>query len=93
MQASIATASFALMGSSLNQGPVRADGAEGTHRPKQLKGKRVAVGQIGDAPYNYTVASARRPASASATCSGFRSAPTSPAAPRRSRPTAPTRRC
>ncbi len=24
--------------------------------PKQLKGKRIAVGQIGDAPYNYTVA-------------------------------------
>jgi ABC-type nitrate/sulfonate/bicarbonate transport system substrate-binding protein len=24
--------------------------------PKELKGKRIAVGQIGDAPYNYTVA-------------------------------------
>ena len=24
--------------------------------PKQLKGKRIAIGQIGDAPYNYTVA-------------------------------------
>ena len=43
-------------GQLVEQGALRADRAEGLDDPRQLKGKRIAVGQIGDAPYNYTVA-------------------------------------
>jgi len=49
-------ASFALMGSSSNKGLFALIGRKDLTDPKQLKGKRIAVGQIGDAPYNYTVA-------------------------------------
>jgi ABC-type nitrate/sulfonate/bicarbonate transport system substrate-binding protein len=49
-------ASFALMGSSSNKGLFALMGQKEFTSPKQLKGKRIAVGQIGDAPYNYTVA-------------------------------------
>jgi ABC-type nitrate/sulfonate/bicarbonate transport system substrate-binding protein len=48
--------SFALMGSSSNKGLFALIGQKEFTSPKQLKGKRIAVGQIGDAPYNYTVA-------------------------------------
>jgi ABC-type nitrate/sulfonate/bicarbonate transport system substrate-binding protein len=48
--------SFALMGSSSNKGLFALVGRKDLTDPKQLKGKRIAVGQIGDAPYNYTVA-------------------------------------
>src|SRR4051812_44734628 len=47
---------FALMGSSSNKGLFALMGQKEFSDPKQLKGKRIAVGQIGDAPYNYTVA-------------------------------------
>ena len=47
---------FALMGSSSNKGLFALIGQKDLTSPKQLKGKRIAVGQIGDAPYNYTVA-------------------------------------
>ena len=51
-----------------------------------LKGKTLAVSQIGDPPYNYTSAlPAEVRAAARATCSGSRSAPTPTAVPRRSR--------
>ena len=49
-------ASFALMGSSSNKGLFALMAQKEFSDPKQLKGKRIAVGQIGDAPYNYTVA-------------------------------------
>ena len=48
--------SFALVGSSSNKGLFALMAQKEFTDPKQLKGKRIAVGQIGDAPYNYTVA-------------------------------------
>ena len=48
--------SFALMGSSSNKGLFALMAQKEFTSPKQLKGKRIAIGQIGDAPYNYTVA-------------------------------------
>lgn len=48
--------SFVLAGSSSNKGLFALIGQKELTSPKELKGKRVAVGQIGDAPYNYTVA-------------------------------------
>ena len=56
MVASTRDGSFKLMGSSSNRGLFALIGQKDLSRPEQLKGKRVAVGQIGDAPYNYTVA-------------------------------------
>ena len=44
------------MGSSSNKGLFALIAQKEFSNPKQLKGKRIAVGQIGDAPYNYTVA-------------------------------------
>jgi ABC-type nitrate/sulfonate/bicarbonate transport system substrate-binding protein len=49
-------ASFALMGSSSNKGLFALISQKEFTSAKQLKGKRIAVGVIGDAPYNYTVA-------------------------------------
>jgi ABC-type nitrate/sulfonate/bicarbonate transport system substrate-binding protein len=46
---------FTLMGSTSNKGLFALVGQKG-ETFKQLKGKRIAIGQIGDAPYNYTVA-------------------------------------
>jgi ABC-type nitrate/sulfonate/bicarbonate transport system substrate-binding protein len=48
--------SFALLGSSSNKGLFALMGRKDLTSAKELKGKRIAVGQIGDAPYNYTVA-------------------------------------
>ena len=56
MVASARDSSFALMGSSSNKGLFALMGQKDLKDVKQLKGKRIAVGQIGDAPYNYTVA-------------------------------------
>jgi ABC-type nitrate/sulfonate/bicarbonate transport system substrate-binding protein len=56
MVASARDASFALMGSTSNRGLFALIAQKGINDPKELKGKRIAVGQIGDAPYNYTVA-------------------------------------
>jgi ABC-type nitrate/sulfonate/bicarbonate transport system substrate-binding protein len=56
MVASTRDASFALMGSTSNRGLFALIAQKGINSPKELKGKRIAVGQIGDAPYNYTVA-------------------------------------
>jgi ABC-type nitrate/sulfonate/bicarbonate transport system substrate-binding protein len=47
---------FTLMGSSSNKGLFALISQKEFTSPKQLKGKRIAIGQIGDAPYNYTVA-------------------------------------
>src|SRR5688500_15071631 len=54
MVASARDASFALMGSTSNRGLFALIAQKGINNPKELKGKRIAVGQIGDAPYNYT---------------------------------------
>src|SRR6185295_9780141 len=48
--------SFTLTGSSSNKGLFALMAQKEFTDPKQLKGKRIAIGQIGDAPYNYTVA-------------------------------------
>jgi ABC-type nitrate/sulfonate/bicarbonate transport system substrate-binding protein len=56
MVASARDASFALMGSSSNKGLFALIAQKEFSNPKQLKGKRIAVGALGDAPYNYTVA-------------------------------------
>jgi len=56
MVASTRDGSFALMGSTSNRGLFALMAQKTIGNPKELKGKRVAVGQIGDAPYNYTVA-------------------------------------
>jgi ABC-type nitrate/sulfonate/bicarbonate transport system substrate-binding protein len=56
MVASARDASFRLMGSSSNRGLFALIGQKDVAGPAALKGKRIAVGQIGDAPYNYTVA-------------------------------------
>ena len=56
MVASSKDGSMALVGSSSNRGLFALIGQKDLTDVKQLKGKRIAVGQIGDAPYNYTVA-------------------------------------
>jgi ABC-type nitrate/sulfonate/bicarbonate transport system substrate-binding protein len=55
MVASVRDASFVLAGSASNKGLFALMAQKSFSDPKQLKGKRIAVGQIGDAPYNYTV--------------------------------------
>jgi ABC-type nitrate/sulfonate/bicarbonate transport system substrate-binding protein len=56
MVASSRDASFSLVGSSSNRGIFALIAQKSFTNPKELKGKRIAVGQIGDAPYNYSVA-------------------------------------
>jgi ABC-type nitrate/sulfonate/bicarbonate transport system substrate-binding protein len=56
MQAAVKDGSFVIMGSSLNKGLFALMGRKGITDIKEVKGKRVAVSQLGDAPYNYTVA-------------------------------------
>src|SRR5438045_325827 len=45
-----------MMGSTANKGFFSLMAPKAITSPKQLKNKRIAVSQIGDAPYNYTVA-------------------------------------
>jgi ABC-type nitrate/sulfonate/bicarbonate transport system substrate-binding protein len=45
-----------MVGSSLNRGMFALMTSNAIKSPKELKSKRLAVSQIGDAPYNYTVA-------------------------------------
>jgi ABC-type nitrate/sulfonate/bicarbonate transport system substrate-binding protein len=47
---------FVLTGSSSNKGVFALMGHSGLSSPKELRGRRIAVGALGDAPYNYTVA-------------------------------------
>jgi ABC-type nitrate/sulfonate/bicarbonate transport system substrate-binding protein len=56
LQASARDASMALMGSMLNKGPFSLMAAKNITAVKDLKGKRVAVSALGDAPHNYSVA-------------------------------------
>src|SRR5499427_10618714 len=48
--------SLVLMGSTLNRGAFALMVPNKINNAKELKGKRIAVSQIGDAPYNYSVA-------------------------------------
>ena len=48
--------SLVMVGSTLNKGAFALMASKGINNPKELKGKRLAVSQIGDAPYNYTLA-------------------------------------
>ena len=52
--------SFVSFGSSLNKGMFSLMAARNFTSVSQLKGKRLAVSQVGDAPYNYTVALLRK---------------------------------
>src|SRR5215813_4902444 len=45
-----------MLGSSLNRGMFALMAGNAVKSPKELKNKRLAVSQVGDAPYNYTVA-------------------------------------
>src|SRR5262245_28767570 len=48
--------SLVMMGSSLNRGMFALMAPAATNSPKEIKNKRIAVSQIGEPPYNYTVA-------------------------------------
>src|SRR5215831_10202997 len=48
--------SLVMLGSTLNRGMFALMAPNKINNLKELKGKRVAVSQIGDAPYNYSVA-------------------------------------
>jgi len=56
LQASSKDGSLVMVGSSLNKGLFALMVAKGINNGKDLKGKRFAVSQIGDAPYNYAIA-------------------------------------
>lgn len=56
MEASTKDGSFVMVGSSLNKALFALMASKNFSDVKQLKGKRIAVGQLGDAPYNYTIA-------------------------------------
>jgi ABC-type nitrate/sulfonate/bicarbonate transport system substrate-binding protein len=56
MQAASKDGSMVLIGSSLNRGMFALMAAKEIGSIKDLKGKRIAIGQIGDAPYNYLLA-------------------------------------
>jgi ABC-type nitrate/sulfonate/bicarbonate transport system substrate-binding protein len=56
LQASSRDASLVMVGSSLNKGMFSLMASKNFTSVPQLKGKRFAVSQIGDAPYNYTLA-------------------------------------
>ena len=60
LQASARDASLVSMGGSLNKGMFSLMAAKNFTAVTQLKGKRFAVSQIGDAPYNYTLALLRK---------------------------------
>ena len=56
MQAASKDGSLVLIGSSLNRGMFALMANKDIASVKALKGKRVAIGQVGDAPYGYLVA-------------------------------------
>jgi ABC-type nitrate/sulfonate/bicarbonate transport system substrate-binding protein len=56
LQAASKDGSLVMMGSSLNKGAFALMAAKNIDKGAELKGKRFAVSQIGDAPYNYAIA-------------------------------------
>ena len=55
MQAASKDGSMVLLGSSLNRGMFALMSRKDIGSIKELKGKRIAIGQVGDAPYGYLV--------------------------------------
>jgi ABC-type nitrate/sulfonate/bicarbonate transport system substrate-binding protein len=55
MQAASKDGSLTLIGSSLNRATLALLAAKNITKLEQLKGKRIAIGQVGDAPYIYLV--------------------------------------
>ena len=94
MQAASEDGSLVLVGSSLNRGMFALMANKNIPSIKALKGKRIAIGQIGDAPYGYLVAllGKVRPRPRDVRMDS-RSAPTSADAPPRCRAAAPMPRC
>jgi ABC-type nitrate/sulfonate/bicarbonate transport system substrate-binding protein len=56
MQAASKDGSFVFVGSTGNRGFFSLMGRKDLNNIREVKGKRIAVSQIGDAPYNYTIA-------------------------------------
>jgi ABC-type nitrate/sulfonate/bicarbonate transport system substrate-binding protein len=56
LQAASKDGSLVMLGSSLNKGAFALMAAKNISKGAELKGKRFAVSQIGDAPYNYAIA-------------------------------------
>jgi len=56
MQAAMKDGTFSLIGSSLNRGTFALMANKDIKTVQDLKGKRVAISQVGDAPYGYIVA-------------------------------------
>ena len=56
MQAASKDGSFSLIGSSLNRGTFALMANKNIKTVQDLKGKRVAISQVGDAPYGYLIA-------------------------------------
>jgi ABC-type nitrate/sulfonate/bicarbonate transport system substrate-binding protein len=56
LQAASKDGSLVMVGSSLNKGAFALMAAKNIAKGAELKGKRFAVSQIGDAPYNYAIA-------------------------------------
>jgi ABC-type nitrate/sulfonate/bicarbonate transport system substrate-binding protein len=56
MQAAMKDGSMSLIGSSLNRGTFALMATKGITTVEGLKGKRVAISQVGDAPYGYIIA-------------------------------------
>ncbi|MBV9746117.1 MAG: ABC transporter substrate-binding protein [Acidobacteriia bacterium] len=56
LQAASKDGTLVMMGSSLNKGAFAMMAAKNIAKGSDLKGKRFAVSQIGDAPYNYAIA-------------------------------------
>jgi ABC-type nitrate/sulfonate/bicarbonate transport system substrate-binding protein len=60
MQASARDSSLVMVGNSLNKAVFALVGRKGLNSAQDLKGKRIAVSQIGDPPYNYGIALLRK---------------------------------
>ncbi len=53
-------ASFVMVGSPVNKGTFALIARKGIVKPEDLRGQRISVGRIGDAPYHFTVALLRK---------------------------------
>src|SRR5262245_63724710 len=60
MQASARDSSLVMVGNSLSKAVFALMGRKELNNAKELKGKRIAVSQIGDPPYNYGIALLRK---------------------------------
>jgi ABC-type nitrate/sulfonate/bicarbonate transport system substrate-binding protein len=60
MQATAGDSSLVMVGNSLSKAVFALVASKGFNNAKELKGKRIAVSQIGDPPYNYGIALLRK---------------------------------